>query len=55
MKLICHDECTVYCLAGHINTYCNSITLECEICKESINPHCTWWGLSIEEHELRYG
>ena len=58
MKLICHDECAVYCSAGHINYYYNcgdSITLECEICKESINPHCTWWGLSIEEHDRRYG
>lgn len=58
MKLVCNDECMAYCSSGHINHYYNygdSITFECEICKETINPHCTWWGLSIEEYKRRYG
>ena len=58
MKLVCNEECAVYCNTGHINYYYNfgdSITIECNVCKEIINPHCTWWGLSIEEHERRYG
>ena len=58
MKLICCDTCEVYCTSGHLNYYYNfgdSIIIECEVCNESIQPNCTWWGLSIEEHERRYG
>ena len=58
MKLVCNEECAVYCTSGHLNYYYNfgdSITVECEVCNESIQPNCTWWGLSIEEHNRRYG
>lgn len=57
-KLVCHDECAAYCSAGHVNYYLtfeDSITIECETCQELIKPHIRWWGISVEEHERRYG
>ena len=58
LKLVCNDECTAYCSAGHANYYYNcgdEEFIECDTCKERIEPNCTWWGISIAEYERRYG
>jgi hypothetical protein len=58
LKLICIDECIVYCSKGHLNTYPNyryNDCIECFKCNETVKIHQIWWGLTPEEHIRRYG
>ena len=55
LKLVCDDNCVAFCSAGHANYYYNcgdEEVIECDTCKERIEPHCTWWGIDRKSTRL---